>query len=66
MDNVYAVLFLVYMGMSYWATNKVWWSKRVYFYSNGLQLFFQRIFICLIAGIITIPWAIISSILENR
>ena len=36
-----AILMIAYIAAAYWATNKIWWSKKVYVYSNGKRLIFR-------------------------
>lgn len=60
------ILCILYIPLSYWAMKKLWWSKHEYFYVNGLYFYLQRWFFCLIFGLVTIPIAIIATIIENR
>lgn len=60
------VLMIAYVVVAYWATNKVYWSKRAYVYTNTGKFYINRIIICLIAGFITIPIAIIQTLISKN
>ena len=46
-----AILMIAYIAAAYWATNKIWWSKKVYVYSNATYFYMTRFIICMVAGI---------------
>ena len=50
-----AILMIAYIAAAYWATNKIWWSKKVYVYSNATYFYMTRFIICMVAGFVTIP-----------
>ena len=60
------VFMIVYIAASYWAMNKVWWSKRAYVYTNATQFYITRFLICMIVGLVAIPVAIIQSLIGKN
>lgn len=59
------ILFIVYWAAAYWATNKIWWSKNTYIYTNTANFYVKRLIISLVLGIFTIPVAVIQSIFRR-
>ena len=39
-----AILMIAYIAAAYWATNKIWWSKKVYVYSNATYFYMTRFY----------------------
>ena len=56
-----AILMIAYIAAAYWATNKIWWSKKVYVYSNATYFYMTRFIICMVAGFVTIPIALLQT-----
>lgn len=57
------ILGILYFPLSYWAMNKLWWSKHQYLYADGFNFYLQRWLTCLFLGFITIPVALIISVI---
>ena len=60
-----AILMIAYIAAAYWATNKIWWSKKVYVYSNATYFYMTRFIICMVAGFVTIPIALLLTIWKH-
>ena len=54
-----AILMIAYIAAAYWATNKIWWSKKVYVYMT-------RFIICMVAGFVTIPIALLLTLVGKN
>ena len=61
-----AILMIAYIAAAYWATNKIWWSKKVYVYSNATYFYMTRFIICMIAGFVTIPIALLQTLIRSE
>lgn len=60
------ILLILYIPLSYWSMNKLWWSKHQYFYADGFNFYLQRWLTCLAVGFVTVPIAIILTLIESR
>lgn len=60
------IFMVVYMAASYWAVNKVWWSKRAYVYTNATQFYITRFLICMVTGFVMIPVALILTLINKN
>ncbi len=61
-----AILMIAYIAAAYWATNKIWWSKKVYVYSNATYFYMTRFIICMVTGFVTIPIALLQTLIGKN
>ena len=61
-----AIFMIAYIAAAYWATNKIWWSKKVYVYSNATYFYMTRFIICMVAGFVTIPIALLQTLVGKN
>ena len=61
-----AILMIAYIAAAYWATNKRWWSKKVYVYYNATYFYMTRFIICMVEGFVTIPIALLLTLVGKN
>ena len=61
-----AKLMIDYKEAAYWATYEIWWSKKVYVYSNATYFYMTRFIICMVAGFVTIPIALLQTLIGKN
>ena len=45
---------------------EIWWSKKVYVYSNATYFYMTRFIICMVAGFVTIPIALLQTLVGKN
>lgn len=62
LDIIIGIVGVIYIIISYWAVNYVWWSRRVYITADPFQMYLGRIVMATVFGIFFVPIAIIMKI----
>lgn len=64
-DILMGILFIAYIVASWWAINKIWYSKRVYLVHDSMQFYVMKFIYALILGWIAIPIALIMRLINK-
>ena len=57
------IMLIIYAIASYWAMDRVWWSKRAYLYGDTFLFYCTRIVYAMLCGWFMIPVALVMMLM---